>query len=52
MIAGKGRLGWQAASRCNQRALVEARTGCLKPVTGDVLRPHTDAAHATETSGQ
>lgn len=47
-IAKTGRLGWQAASRYNQRALVEAQIGRFKQVIGDALRSHTEAAQATE----
>ena len=47
-VGEKGRMGWQAASGYNWRALVEADVSRLKRVIGDGLRSRTDRRRATE----
>jgi hypothetical protein len=42
IIAERGRMGWQKASRYNRRALAEAAIGRSKRVIGDALRSLTD----------
>ena len=49
-IRARGRMGWQAASGYNWRALVEADVSRFKRVTGDGLRSRTDRRGATEAA--
>ena len=49
-IGEQGRMGWQAASGYNWRALVEADVSRFKRVIGDGLRSRTDPRRATEVS--
>ncbi len=49
-IEEQGRMGWQAASGYNWRALVEADVSRFKRVIGDGLRSRTDRRRATEVS--
>ena len=49
MIAERGRMAWQKASRYNLRAKVEASIGRYKWV-GDALRSRTDRTEATEVA--
>ena len=49
-IHDQGRMGWQAASGYNWRALVEAEVSRFKRVIGDGLRSRTDRRRATEVS--
>jgi hypothetical protein len=47
LIAERGRMAWQKASRYNLRALVEADIGRWKRVIGEALRSQTDRRQAT-----
>ena len=47
-IEERGRVGWQATSGYNWRALVEADVSRFKRVIGDALRSRTDRRRATE----
>ncbi|MGI4940076.1 MAG: IS5 family transposase [Janthinobacterium lividum] len=49
-LAEQGRMGWQAASGYNWRALVEADVSRFKRVIGDGLRSRTDRRRATEVA--
>ena len=49
-IEERGRMGWQAASGYNWRALVEADVSRFKRVIGDALRSRTDRRRATEVA--
>ena len=49
-IEEQGRMGWQAASGYNWRALVEADVSRFKRVIGDGLRSRTDRRRATEVT--
>ena len=49
-VAEHGRMGWQKASGCNWRALVEADIARFKRVIGDELRSRTDGRQATEVA--
>ena len=49
-IAERGRMGWQKASGCNWRALIEADIARFKRVIGDGLRSRTDGRQATEVA--
>ena len=51
-IGERGRMGWQKASRCNWRALVEADMSRWKRIVGDVLRSRTDGRQRTGTPSQ
>jgi hypothetical protein len=44
-IAARGRMGWQRASGCNWRALVEADISRWKRIIGDGLLSQTDGRH-------
>ena len=46
----RGRMGWQAASGYNWRALVEADISRFKRVIGDMLRSRTELRRATEVA--
>ena len=48
MIQDKGRMGWQRASGCNQRALVEATISRYKRIIGPELRSRDPAGQETE----
>ncbi len=48
LVAEKGRMGWQKASRYNRRARAEATIGRFKRVIGDGLRSRTDQRRASE----
>jgi hypothetical protein len=48
LIARKGGMGWQKASRYNRRARVEAAIGRYKRVIGDGLHSRMDRPRATE----
>jgi hypothetical protein len=50
MIAERGRMVWQKASRYNLRAKVEASIGRYKRVIDDALRSRTDRTEATEVA--
>ncbi len=50
MIAERGRMAWQKASRYNLRAKIEASLGRYKRVIGDALRSRTDRTEATEVA--
>ena len=50
ILAEQGRMGWQAASGYNWRALVEADVSRFKRVIGDGLRSRTDRRRATEVA--
>ncbi len=50
LIAERGRMGWQKASRYNWRALVEADISRYKWVIGHGLRSRTDTRQATEVA--
>jgi len=50
MIAERGRMVWQKASRHNLRAKVEASIGRYKRVMGDALRSRTNRTEATEVA--
>ena len=50
LLANRGRMGWQAASGYNWRALVEADVSRFKRVIGDGLRSRTDRRRATEVT--
>jgi hypothetical protein len=50
LIAERGRIGWQKASRYNLRALVEADIGRWKRVIGEALHSQTDGCQATEVA--
>jgi hypothetical protein len=45
-----GRMGWQATSGYNCRAMVEADIARWKRVIGDGLRSRTDGRQATEVA--
>ena len=49
-LAEWGRMGWQAASGYNWRALVEADVSRFKRVIGGGLRSRTDRCRATEVA--
>jgi hypothetical protein len=49
-IDEQGRMGWQAASGYNWRALVDADVSRFKRVIGDGLRSRTDRRRATEVA--
>ena len=49
-IKDRGRMGWQATSGYNWRALVEADVSRFKRVIGDALRSRTDRRRATEVA--
>jgi hypothetical protein len=49
-IVERGRMGWQKATGCNWRALVEADIARWKRVIGDGLRSQTDGRQATEVA--
>ena len=49
-IGEQGRMGWQATSGYNWRALVEADVSRFKRVIGDALRSRTDRRRATEVA--
>ena len=49
-IEEQGRMGWQAASGYNWRALVEADVSRFKRVIGDALRSRTDRRRAAEVT--
>ena len=50
LIAQKGRMGWQKASRYNRRVKVEAAIGRYKRVIGDALRSRTPQRQTTEVA--
>jgi hypothetical protein len=50
MIAERGRMVWQKASRYNLRAKVEASIGRYKRVMDDALRSRTDRTESTEVA--
>jgi hypothetical protein len=50
MIAERGRMVWQKASRYNLRAKVEASIGRYKRVIDDALRSRTARTEATDVA--
>ena len=50
LIEEQGRMGWQAVSGYNWRALVEADVSRFKRVIGDGLRSRTDRRRVTEVA--
>src|ERR671916_299979 len=50
VIAQRGRMGWQRASKYGWRALVESDIARWKRVIGDGLRSQTDGRQATEVA--